>query len=64
MSPELRKIAIRYLESFVAFDPQINPQKMGECIYCEAALDEGEEHLPDCHYLEGVRLLKEFKDHK
>jgi len=62
MKPKLRKIIIQYLQSIVDFDPQINPQKMGECIYCAAALDEGKPHNKGCHYLEAKRFLKEFKE--
>jgi len=60
MQPELREAIIQYLQSVINFDPQINPQKMGECIYCGKALDEGELHNVDCHYLEAKRLLEEF----
>ena len=55
---------IKYLEGFVAFDPQINPQKMGECLYCGVALDEGKKHLPKCHYLNGIKLLDEIRSKK
>ena len=61
MNSEILAATIRYLESFIAFDPQINPQKMGECLYCGVALDEGKKHLPDCHYLKGVALLEKLK---
>jgi len=61
MNDKQRKTIIEYLKSIIAFDPQINPQKMGECIYCGSALDEGEEHKKDCHYLEAKRLLAEFE---
>lgn len=57
----MRKAIIEYLKSVIAFDPRINPQNMGECIYCGAALDEGKEHKKDCHYLEAKRLLAEFE---
>jgi len=56
------KIIVDYLQSVVALNPVINPQSMGECIYCGTHLDEGEDHHPDCHYLEGIRLLNEFKE--
>ena len=64
MNDKLRKTTIEYLKSVIAFNPQINPQKMGECIYCENALDEGEGHKEDCHYLEAKRLLAEFEGKK
>lgn len=57
MNDKIRKASIKYLESVIAFDPQIK----GECIYCGVALDEGKAHKEDCHYLEAKRLLAEFK---
>ncbi len=62
MNENMRKAIIEYLESVIAFDPQIDPLYVGECIYCGAALDEGKKHKSDCHYLEAQRLLAEFKD--
>lgn len=62
MDDRLKKATIKYLESVIACDPAIDPQKMGECIYCGAALDEAKPHKENCHYLEAKRLLAEFKD--
>ncbi|HBI48000.1 MAG TPA: hypothetical protein DDX93_04700 [Smithella sp.] len=61
MHPKLVKSITEYLQSVLDFDPMINPQKMGQCLYCGVALDEGKKHRPDCHYLEAEKLLKEFK---
>lgn len=61
MDTKIKKAVIQYLESIVVLDPQINPQELGKCIYCGAALDEGQKHFSWCHYLEAGRLLKEFK---
>jgi hypothetical protein len=61
MNDNIRKAIIEYLKSVIDFDPQINPQNMGECFYCGSALDEGKEHKENCHYLEAKRLLAEFK---
>ena len=64
MNDNMKKAVIKYLESAIAFDPAINPQNMGECIYCGVALDEGKEHKKDCHYLEAKRLLAELESKK
>jgi len=61
MDDKQLKAIVQYLRSVVDFDPQINPQKMGECIYCGVALDEGQSHKTDCHYLEAERLLEKFQ---
>jgi len=71
MKTKQLEIAIEYLESvsdielfenICAVDPRIDAQKMGECLYCGAALDEGKPHKKDCYYLEAKRLLTEFKN--
>lgn len=61
MKPEIKQVIIRYLQSVIAFNPVINAQDEGQCIYCGTELDRGWPHKPNCHYLEAKRLLKEFK---
>jgi len=61
IEPKVIKRIVEYLQSIIDCDPRINPQDMGECIYCRAALDEAKPHNEGCHYLKAQELLKEFQ---